>query len=261
MVTLKLDSLFNILAEIPDVHDIIIKDKILCVKSDSNDYVKADLSLLDATTDINGIEVNHITSNMTLTDFAVKYKIIKVLSDNFSTPVEFDEDTEKVAFFMPKTSYVSRIPIINNAYALDTWNELFEGEKLGEIVLPKNDFLKIKTVLDTYKAFPYLEVKDDKVFIVSTTASKQDSTDFQVSDTNIFANEDITDSIKIQRILFTYSFDGDVNLSFYKNADGNLTVNAKGSIKGADIEYAFKTALNDSNFDDIDISGISLDVF
>jgi len=261
MVTLKLDKLFNILAEIPDVHDMIIKDKILCIKTDSNDYVKADLSLLDATENVEGVEINYITDNMTLTDFAVKYKVIKVLSDNFQVPVEYDEDEEKVAFFMPKTSYVSRIPIINNNYSLDTWNELFEGEHLGDITLPKNEFLKIKTVLDTYKAYPYLEIKDDKVYIVATTASKQDSTDFLVSETNIFANENISETIKLQRILFTYSFDGDVTLSFYKNADGNLTVNSKGEIKGVAVEYAFKTTLNDANFDDIDISNINLNVF
>jgi len=257
---LNLKDLFNVLVQIPDVQDIVIRNRILCVKTDSNDYVYIDFTKYDDRFKPNE---NIPDDKMTLSDFGVKYKTVKILSDNFENTVQYFESDDSVLFlFNANQAFRSRIPMLNNNYSLDEWNELFgNAERIGEIVIRLSDFQKIKAMLELYKANPWLELTDDNELSISVISSnKNDSSSFPVSE-NILGdiiNKD--DPIKLQRILFTYGFNSDVNLEFYKSND-NLVVKATGQIDGVDVSYAFIVGLNNSIDDlDVDITNISLDL-
>jgi len=257
---LNLKDLFNVLVQIPDVQDIVIRDRIFCVKTDSNDYVHIDFSQYEDRFKPNE---NIPADKMTLSDFGVKYKTVKILSDNFENPVQYFETDDSVLFlFNANQAFRSRIPMLNNNFSLEEWNELFgNAERIGEITIKLSDFQKIKAMLELYKANPWLELTDDNELSISVISSnKNDSSSFPVSENILGEVINKDDPIKLQRILFTYGFGSDVKLEFYKSGD-NLIVKATGTIDGVDTSYAFIVGLSNS-LDDlgVDISGIDLDL-
>jgi len=257
---LNVKDLFNVLVQIPDVQDIVIKDKIFCVKTDSNDYVYIDFNQYAD----RFIENENIPKDiMTLSDFGVKYKTVKILSNNFANIVQYFESDDSVSFlFNANQAFRSRIPMLNNNYSLDEWNDVFnEAEKVGDITISLDDFQKIKAMLELYKANPWLELTEDNMLSISVISSnKNDSSSFPVSDNILGELINKDEPIKLQRILFTYGFGSDVKLEFYKSND-NLIVKATGTIDNVNTSYAFIIGMSNS-LDDIgvDISGIDLDM-
>jgi len=273
-VTMK--SLIDVLIQIPDIDDMIIINKQLCSKTNSGDYVLIDLSTLD------------IPNSVTMADFGLKSKILKVLTNDWKKSIEYIEDAKSITYKIGNQVYYSVIPIINNPNSSSIYSEILnESELLFEIDLDVTTFHKIKSVIELYKAFPELIINEEgnesSLAVNITSSSKTDKFVLDIHDENEFATHgiELKEPLRLSRPLFLYPFDGSVEkaestgpvvdededssenksikMSFYRQ-DHKIIINTTGMIKGSRVSYLFETSIEQSIDDLIDINGIDLDL-
>jgi len=273
-VTMK--SLIDVLIQIPDIDDMVIINKQLCSKTNSGDYVLIDLSTLD------------IPNSVTMADFGLKSKILKVLTNDWKKSIEYIEDAKSITYKIGNQVYYSVIPIINNPHSSAVYSEILnQSDILFEIDLDVNTFHKIKSVIELYKAFPELIINEEgdesSLAVNITSSSKTDKFVLDIHDENEFAKHgiELKEPLRLSRPLFLYPFDCSVEMaestgpvvdedenssenksikmSFYKQ-DNKIIINTTGMIKGSRVSYLFETSIEQSIDDLIDINGIDLDL-
>jgi len=255
MFTIKSETMKNLielLVQVPDVDDMIINNKELCVKTNSGDYVRIPLDSLD------------IPDQMTITDFGVKSKVIKVLSDDWSHDIQYLEDDSSVFYQIGSQMYHGVIPMINNPYSADKFKEYLQNaEELFTLNVNYQTFSKIKAIIELYKAYPTIVANDKGMTINITSSSKVDKFDIKISDKNLFgeAGIELKDPLKLHRELFSYSLDQnkDCIMTFFKDQH-KILVKSTLVMNGFVVEYLFVTTLSETIEDLVDINGIDLDL-
>lgn len=276
-------SLIDVLTQIPDIDDMIIRDKKLCSKTNSGDYALIDLSNLP------------IPTNMTIADFGLKSKVLKVLTNDWSKDMTYEETDKAISYTIGNQVYYSIIPIINNPFSMDTYEGILsDAAILFEIDLTVHTFQKIKSVIELYKAFPELisnsEGDGENTLAVNiTSSSKTDKFVLDIHDVDSFAANgiELKEPLRLSRPLFLYPFDasgvlpleegvehsqeaidayklaveeaGIIKMSFYKQ-EHKIIIKTTGTIRGSEVSYLFETSIEQSIDDLIDINGIDLDL-
>jgi len=269
-------SLIDVLVQIPDIDDMVMRNKQLCSKTNSGDYVKINLSNLD------------IPNTITMADFGLKSKILKILTNDWTKDINYDETDKAISYIIGNQVYYSIIPIINNPYSADIYDEILaEADTLFEIDISVVTFHKIKSVIELYKAFPELIVNTKGEGVPSlavniTSSSKTDNFVLDIHDVDEFNTHgiELKEPLRLSRPLFLYPFDataptnpdavdqteldedagsGMIKMAFYKQ-DHKIIIKTTGMIKGSEVSYLFETSIEQSIDDLIDINGIDLDL-
>lgn len=267
-----LQQLMRILEAVPDINDVLIRNKTLCALTNSRDLVYIDFANTQNFEDELNQELD-IPSTMTLVDFGIKSKTLKALSENYAVPVSYKEENNKITFVFGSGStgqiFESNIPIVNNHHKLQDFEEIFNNPEIRELFtlnISTATMNKLKTMLDLYKASPSIireEMEDGSTNLVLRiqSSSKTDEYKTSISDTDKFNEKGInlTQPLKLQRFLFDYAFSGEsIEMKFY-SLDDKIIIRVSGILEGRHIQYVYRTQLEKSLDEIVDITAATID--
>lgn len=269
----SLQNLMKVLEAVPDINDALIRNKTLCAYTNSRDFIYIDFgNSVGAAGDAN--QALDIPATMTLVDFGLKSKTLKVLSEGYQLPVSHREDGNKITFVFGNGSggqiFESNIPIINNHHKQEDFDAIFNSSELVELFnidIPTATMQKLKSVIDLYKASASIvreEAADGTVGLAIRVQSSSKTDDYKtaLADRDLFADNaiNLSQPLKLQRFLFDYNFGGDtINMKFYSLGD-KIVIDVHGTLEGRNVRYVHRATIEKSLDEIVNISQNTIDL-